>query len=99
MWLKCKKTSCFDKFVAWLIRYGGGPDSHLGLKTVLALDIIGRDLLESQIERVENCMEKQYQCMDRQVRRLQSAWAHAKCADCAMSVWDAKCVDAREMHG
>ena len=32
MWLKCDITSCFDKFVAWLIRYGGGPDSHLGLK-------------------------------------------------------------------
>ena len=87
--------------MAWLTRYWGGSDSHIGLKMVLAWDSIGRDLLRSQIEWVENCMEKDTNARDAKcggckVREpTQSARANAKCADCAMSVQDVKCQSAR----
>ena len=78
---------------------------------VLALDHIGHDLLGAQIEWVENCIEKDItewaaKCTDCKMREpTQSARTHAKYAgprkvrglryECA----DAKCADAREMHG
>ena len=51
------------------------------------------DLLGSQIEWVENCMERISMHGPPSVR------AHAKCAVCVMSVRDVKCADAREMRG
>ena len=68
----CRYGCCFDTFVAWLTRSGGGSDSHIGLKMVLALHNIGRDLHGSQIKWVENCMEKDM-----------NKWA-AKCAGCKL---------------
>ena len=103
--------AALTKFVARLLRYGGGSDSDLGLKMVLAFDNFSRDLLGSQIELIENCMEKYInawaaKCAGCKVRDptqserpTQSARAHAKCAGCIMSARDAKCADASKMCG
>ena len=94
-WYSC----CFDKFVAWLTRYGGVSDSHLVLK--ISIDF---RLHWAWLAWIANWMGwkfhgKGYQSMGRQVRGLQSAWAHTKCADCSTSARDAKCADVREMRG
>ena len=71
---------------------------------VLALDNIGRDLLRTRIEWVENCMENDInawatKCAGCKVREpTQSARANAKCVGCAMNARDAKCAEAREMR-
>ena len=72
---------CFGEFVAWSTGYGGGFDSVLGLKNG-----IGFIWYWAWFAWIANWMgwklhAKRYQCMGHQVRGLQSARSHAKCAD------------------